>query len=330
MPTPPNRSTTQMPKSFALTGATGFVGAAITDHLISKGHHVIVFARTPSKLHRPQDVEIVEGDLDNEACLARLSAKANILIHCAGLTHVRKDEEFFRVNVAGAEKLAKVFAYSARNSAERKRFVHISSLAARQPNVSPYAASKYQSEDVVSKAIEHEDMDWVTLRAPAMFGPRDVATLPFFKSVKRGFAPLPGGKNTQRASILYVNDFAQAVFTASTQAPPNALYEVGDQKTDGHTWSEITDACAESLGVKPHKLRIPRAVLIAWAAPSSFILRAMGRAPMVTPAKIAEFFYPDWAARDNLLQSHTSWTPETPLHEGFVKTSKWYQEQGLL
>ncbi len=319
------------PKTIALTGATGFVGAAITDMLLSHGHQVIALARTPSKLHRPNEVSIIKGELSDPTALKSLSEPADIMVHCAGLTHALRNQDFTTINVEGASLTARIFAETHHQNTAKK-FLHISSLAARQPHISAYAGSKYASEKAVETAIDTSTtgIEWITLRAPAMYGPRDEATLPFFKSVKRGIAPIPGGRGSRRASILYVEDFARAVYTAMTQAPSNRLYEVGDNNPDGHSWAQIADACSNALGVKSRKLALPKPFLSAWASSSSTVIRALGRPPMVTRDKIEEFFHPDWAARDNLLSDHTSWRPQISLASGFSKTVIWYQEEGLL
>lgn len=303
----------------ALTGGTGFVGAVIIDHLLEKGIAVRVLARDRGRLKRAGAVDTVEGSLENGSTLDLLAKGASVVIHCAGLTHARRDADFAAVNAEGARRAA----LAAR--AAGAKFIHISSLAARAPHLSAYAASKHASE----VAIAEVGGDWLALRAPAMFGPGDAATLPYFRMVKHGFAPEPAASPSPRASILYVEDFAEAVLSAFT-AQGGRVYEVGDDRPDGHSWREIGAACAAALGAQPKRLRLPHWALRAYAGPASMVARLLGGAPMMTPGKVREFFHPDWAARENLLSDATDWRPETTLQEGFAKTAFWYQENGLL
>ncbi len=323
----------QQSMSIGLTGATGFVGAALADLLLEQGHHLSVLVRNPARLHRREGVRVVEGDLSDPQVLQNFVQGQDHIIHCAGLTHARRNEEFYEVNVDGARQLAEVFADQCGDANDgtdgENKFIHISSLAARQPEISTYARSKFQSEQAIIDGLSGRAKH-IILRAPAMFGPRDTATLPFFKAVKNGLAPVPASKSPTRASILFVDDFARAVLTALYHAPADKLYEVGDNQPDGHSWDEIAYACATAQKVKARTLSLPHSVLWAYAASTSALIRATGRSPMVTPEKIAEFFHPDWAARENLLKDATDWHPKIPLKEGFARTALWYQQQGLL
>ena len=307
-----------MTKTVALTGGTGFLGAAIIEALRTRGDRVRALARNPGKL-TGAGVDIVEGDLDNTSALGALADGADLFIHCAGLTHARRDVEFDAVNVEGAARAAEAAA------AAGARLIHISSMAARNPACSAYAASKLASETAVARA----GGDHVSLRAPAIYGPGDSATLPYFKLVKAGLAPEPGADPAPRASILYVGDVAAAVIAAGN-APAGGVYEIGDERADGHSWEEIGAALGAAFGKAPRRIRAPRWILGPYAAIAAGAVRLAGGAPMVTPGKIAEFFHPDWVARDNLLSDATSWRPATPLKEGFAKTVRWYQENGLL
>lgn len=311
-----------MTRTVALTGATGFLGAALARALLGRGDTVRALARDPRGLPRSAAIVPVAGSLEDEAALAELAAGADLFIHCAGLTHARRDEDFFAVNAKGAYRAAK--AASTRSG----KFVHISSLAARRPSVSPYAASKRESEEAVARGAGSNP--FVSLRAPAIYGPGDKATLPYFRLVKSGLAPEPAGAPPPRASILYVEDVVRAILAAADEAAPGAAYEIGDDAPEGHSWREIGEALGAALGVRPRPLPAPVWLLTAYAAAASGLSRMAGRAPMVTPGKIREFFHPDWVARDNLLSAATTWRARTPLKEGFAKTVRWYQENGLL
>jgi len=319
------------PSIVALTGGTGFLGANLIDHLIHEGFHIRALARKPST-RKPVDsvkenqLTIIEGSLHDQKALNTLITGADFIIHCAGLTHARRRLDFFTVNVDGTKNLAK--AVCNHSSTAKPRFIHISSLAASQPHLSAYAMSKSDSEGVITRTLPSSD--WTILRAPALFGPRDQATLPFFKAVKRGFAPIPAGKSPCHASILHVDDFCRAIINTMTDAPPSQIYEVNDSKEGGHSWQEIAAACAAAQNIKAKVIKLPKPVLWSWASLSSAVIKSTGKAPMVTPDKVSEFFHPDWAAKTNLLSQHTNWTPQISLEEGFSQTAQWYRKNKLL
>jgi nucleoside-diphosphate-sugar epimerase len=303
----------------AVTGGTGFVGAALIELLLNEGWEVAALARDPSRLPYADKVRVIAGALEDDAALADLAQGADALFHLAGLTHARTRDDYERVNVTGAAMMAKAA------KAAGAKLIHTSSMSARRPDVSPYAKSKFDSE----AAVAREGGNWRALRLPAIYGPRDMVTLPFFKLVNSGFALAPKTAPPARASILYVGDAAAALLAAIT-APAGAVYEVGDEQPDGHAWGEIGAALGEALGRKPRAIAVPRPVIALYHGAVQAAERALGRTPSVREGQINEFFHPDWVARDNLLSSACEWRPKITLKEGFAKTACWYQEHGLL
>lgn len=303
----------------AVTGGAGFVGAALIDLLLREGWDVAALARDPARLPSAGEVRVIKGALEDQASLTTLAKDADVFFHLAGLTHARRRNDYESVNVAGAEAAAR----AAKNAGAK--LIHASSMSARRPEVSPYAKSKFDSE----RAIAKPGGDWLALRLPAIYGPRDMATLPFFKLVKSGLALTPKTEPPARASILYVDDAAGALLAAAN-ALSGAVYEVGDERPDGHAWSEIGETLGDILGAKPRQIAVPRPLIAAYHGAVRTVEGALGRAPSVREGQINEFFHPDWVARDNLLSAACGWRPETPLKEGFAKTACWYQEHGLL
>lgn len=304
----------------AVTGGSGFVGSALINKLLAENWAVAALARAPKRL-RHTDVSIIEGDLDDNVALRNLAAGRDVFFHLAGVTHARRDPDYRRVNVDGAARAAQIAADAG------AKFVHISSLTARRPEVSPYARSKFDSENAVASAAAGNP--WLTLRLPAIYGPGDMVTLPYFKLVKSGFALEPGTQPAARASILFVEDAAAAII-AAVNAPAGAVYEVGDDCPEGHEWREIGAALGRALGKKPRRIRVPRPLIGAYHAIIRAGERAANRAPSMRSGQINEFFHPDWVARDNLLSDACGWRAATPLQQGFAKTAHWYQENDLL
>ncbi|MEO1014636.1 MAG: SDR family NAD(P)-dependent oxidoreductase [Pseudomonadota bacterium] len=321
----------------AVTGGTGFLGGALIDLLLREGVSVAALARTPAKLDRFSGrIDVVQGDLADEDALRRLADDADAFVHAAALTHALTKRDFDAANVEGAANAARA-AFGA-----RARFIFISSIAARRPDLSDYAASKAGGEAAVTtiagahekrfgaEITEVSPAQWVILRAPALYGPYDEATLPYFKMAKIGLAPEPAATPAPRASILFVEDMARAILTAAREAPDGVIYDVGDTEPQGHSWAEIGRALGAAFDKRPLRIPAPRPILTAQAAIAEVIARVRGRATIVTRGKIREFFHPDWVAGEPALGGATSWRATTPLAEGFAKTLKWYQERGLI
>lgn len=312
-----------MTSAVAVTGGTGLVGGAVIDKLLKGGHAVRALARNPKGLARWEGcLDIVTGDLEDEAALAALCRGQAGLIHCAGVTHARQDAEYRAVNLDGARRAAE----AAR--AAGARIVHISSMSARRPEVSPYARSKFESETAVIAARGADGA--VVLRLPAIYGPGDMATLPYFKLIKAGLAAEPATKVEARASLLHVEDAAAAILAALESAPGGTVYEVGDDRAEGRSWAEIGASLSGALGVKTRRIRAPRPLLEVWHGAARLGAAVTGAKPDVRAGQLNEFFHPDWVARDNLLSGAVAWRAHIPLEEGFAKTARWYQEKGLL
>ncbi|MEL7491767.1 MAG: NAD-dependent epimerase/dehydratase family protein [Pseudomonadota bacterium] len=308
-----------MNKKIALTGGTGFVGAALINAFLDGGAEIKALARTPSKLSDWKDrVSIVEGDINNPDALGQLAQGCDIFIHCAGVTHVRDDDDFHAINVDGAKEAARAAANAG------AKMVHLSSMSAREPSLSPYAASKRASEAAVAEA------NAISLRLPAIYGLRDTATLPYFKLVKAGLAPEPATQSPARASILFVEDAAAAVARAADAALTPGVYEVADDRPQGYSWTEIGETLGAVMGKKPRKIRAPRPILSGYHAVARRAALLMGKTPDVRTGQIREFFHTDWVARDPLFNDAASWAPAHSLKEGFAKTVQWYQEHGYL
>ncbi|MEX0646022.1 MAG: NAD(P)-dependent oxidoreductase [Parvularculaceae bacterium] len=311
-----------MTRTIAVTGGTGFVGAAVIEALLARGDRVKALARSPEKLPSTEQIIPVGGSLESEEALARLAAGADAFIHCAGLVRARRDADFFAANVEGARRAA---AASARSGAH---FLHVSSMSARRPELSPYAASKRRGEEAVAEVSGGDR--WITLRVPAVYGPGDQMTLPYFKLVRSGVALEPASTPAPRASILYVGDVAAAILAALDSELAGAVYDVGDDRAEGYSWREIGETLGEVFNVRPRRMRLPRAVVSGYHGVARGVALAMGRVPEIRRGQANEFFHPDWVARDNLLNGAAGWLPATPLKEGFAKTVRWYQENGLL
>ena len=146
----------------AITGGTGFVGSHVIDAALAAGHQVQALTRR----EQPQrdGLTWVAGDLASRDALKRLVEGADAVIHVAGTISARTAEGFEAGNVTGT--LAMLAAATAGGL---RRFVHVSSLAAREPRLSLYGASKARAEELVRSS----GLDWAIVRPPAVYGPGD-------------------------------------------------------------------------------------------------------------------------------------------------------------
>jgi nucleoside-diphosphate-sugar epimerase len=312
-----------MPFTVALTGGTGFVGSAIARKLSENGCKLRLLVRRPSAVERfrPTDAVTVHGSLSNRDSLARLLEGADWAVHAAGAIKAVHANEFAQVNRDGAASIAEAAA-----DAGVKAFILISSLAARSPLVSAYAASKRMGEMEVLSRLS----DAVVLRPPVIYGPGDRETLPMFRAARLGYFLIPGPPES-RLSFIHVDDFAAAVLAIiAAKTPPIGVFETDDGMAGGYGWSEIANALAAAAGRAVRQITVPHPLLRLAGLIALTTARVTGKPLMLRPDKINELRHPDWVCRDSRLAEATGWHAHFSLVEGFRDAASWYRMQGLL
>jgi nucleoside-diphosphate-sugar epimerase len=310
----------------ALTGATGFVGRRILALCAEAGVAVRALARRPAALEGEpkENLEVIQGDLLEKPALARLAQGAQAIIHCAGAI-AGTPETLTAANVEGTRRLA-----AAARQAGTPRFVHVSSLAAREPSLSGYALTKRLGEREVIDGCPRES--WVILRPPVIYGPGDPATLPLIEQFTKPTAWLPGSPH-QRFSLLYVDDLARAlIHLARSREPAGQIHELHDGCVNGHAWADIAAAACAADG-RPQRVHyLPRAMLASIAHLSQTWTRLGGRqiGPPLSPGKVRELYHRDWVCRHGLLDEATDWRADVSFDDGFVRTLAWYRQNGWL
>lgn len=313
-----------MSKLVAVTGATGFIGRHLVESLLAAGFEVRALSRRPDSAALPAPVTVVGGTLEDEAGLETLVEGCQAVVHCAGLIKAAKRHDLERVNAAGTALLAKVCG---RQEAP-PRIVFLSSLAAREPQLSGYAASKNRAEQAL--AAQGAALNWIALRPPAVYGPGDRETLQLFRFMKRGFFPVPGIEKA-RISLIYVTDLCDAIVALlSAAVESGSRLEVRDARSGGYGWPEIAQAGERFLGRRVICVSVPRMVMRLIAGIDSRLAGLTGRAATVTPEKVNELYHEDWVCRENLVADFTGWRPKVDLDEGMRLTLGWYLRNGWL
>lgn len=310
----------------ALTGATGFVGRRVLALCGEAGVAVRALARRPEALdgEAMANLEVIQGDLLDDTALARLVEGAAAIIHCAGAI-AGTPETLAAANVEGTRRLA-----AAARQAGTARFVHVSSLAAREPGLSGYALTKRLGEREVIDGLPPER--WVILRPPVVYGPGDPATLPLIEQLTKTTAWLPGSRR-QRFSLLHVDDLARAlIHLARSPAPCGAIHELHDGRGQGHAWADVAASAVAAEGTPARVRYLPRILLGAIAHLSQTWIGLGGRpvGPPLSPGKVRELYHRDWVCRHKLLDEATDWRADVSFEDGFVRTLAWYRRNGWL
>ena len=305
-----------MDYTVALTGATGFIGNRIARRLLANGCKLQALTRTTSNQSRLSgfNVQWIEGALEDFDSLRRLVRGADAVIHCAGAVRGATQAHFDRSNVDGVARLVR----AAVEQQPLPRFLLMSSLAARQPDISPYAFSKRQGEAVLAE--QAGQMPWVVLRPPSVYGPGEKEMMPLLRWMTRGIAIIMGS-GEGRFSLLYADDLAEAIqkllFTHNLS---RMVFEPHDGRPGGYAWKDVVDAVGRLNGRHVHCLRLPVGGLKMVAKLNLFLARLLGYEPLFTPGKLSLLMHPNWVSDDNALTQETGWTPRVSLEEGLRRT----------
>jgi len=219
--------------------------------------------------------------------------------------------DFLPVNADGVARVARL----AREVPTVSRLILMSSLAAREPDLSPYAASKRAGEERLAEVVRDSNLVWTVLRPPAIYGPGDRELFPLFRMMSRGIAPMPGVMGA-RASLLHVHDLAQAV-AKLLDSPAQGTYELHDGHDAGYSWEEIATTVEQVVGRgRGWRLRVPGGVLRSVATANLLAARVFGYKPMLSPGKVNELRHPDWVCDNTELTRATGWQPDISLNDG--------------
>jgi len=303
----------------AVTGATGFIGRTICRLLHDEGWKLRALVRSESRAQALKGCvdEWVPGDLDNRASLQKLILNARAVVHCAGAVRGASQQAFDRVNVDGVRNIVNAIV----SSVNAPRLLSLSSLAAREPCLSFYAASKRKAEQVLEQ--QARALDWIALRPPAVYGPGDIELLPLFRLMAKGIAPVLGNHDA-RFSMIYSQDIARAVQSWLLRDPcVSGVYSLHDGKPGGYCWSDVSAAVSRLCQRPVREFEVPSIMLSVPAWINRRLALWLGYAPMLTPEKLRELTHPDWVCDNEAIQTVLDWRPRVQLEEGLRRTPGW-------
>ncbi|MTD26185.1 NAD-dependent epimerase/dehydratase family protein [Erwinia sorbitola] len=295
-----------MTATVAITGVSGFIGRHIAANLLERGFDVRALTRhvCESSLN---NLTWVYGALEQRDALDELVRGADSVIHCAGQVRGHKEESFINCNVNGSIRLMQ----AAKESERCKRFLYISSLAARHPELSWYAHSKYLAEQQLTALAT--DIKLGIFRPTAVYGPGDRELKPLFSWLLRGLLPRLGEADA-RLSFLHVSDLAAAAsqWILSDQHPFGP-FELCDGIAGGYSWRRLQEIGADIRHGSVRLIDIPLPLLKLFADISWLSNRVVGSEPMLTRNKIRELTHKDWSASNTCLSGQINWFPQISL-----------------
>lgn len=299
----------------ALTGGTGFVGKAFLASALAEGHDVVALTRSPQE---PRGgIEWVSGDLENRAALASLVRGVDAVVHVAGVVNAPDAQGFHIGNVLGT---LNVIEAAAREGVPR--FVHVSSLSAREPALSVYGASKARGETIVKASL----LDWTVVRPPAIYGPHDKDMFELFRAARWGIVPVPA---EGRASLIHVEDLARLLLALlpGGEDVSGQVFEPDDGRPGGWEHRELALAIGWAMGRRPRVLGLSPAALRRAAGVDGFL---RGSAARMTRDRADYLSHPDWTGHPSARVPTHVWEAQVETRTGLRATADWYRAQGWL
>jgi dihydroflavonol-4-reductase len=304
-----------MAEPILVTGATGFVGAAIVRALLARGEAVRVLARPSSDRRNVANlhVEVAEGRLEDPGSLARAMQGCRALIHTAAdyRIWVPDPAAMMKANVEGTRALMR-----AALDQKVERVVYTSSVATLghvpggvadedtpstiADKVGPYKQSKFLAEEVVKSMVTEQGLPAVIVNPSTPVGPGDIKPTPTGRMiVEAASGRMPAYVDTG-LNIVHVDDVAEGHLLALDKGRVGERYILGG---DNLALADILIRIAEITGGRPPLMKLPRWPLfpLAWGAEAW--ARLAGGEPFVTVdglkmAKIHMFFSSAKAERE--------------------------------
>lgn len=322
-----------MKQKVLITGASGFVGFHLIEAALANGLEVYAAVRKSSDIKHlsSYNINYTYPDFSSISNLQKeLEEKQyNYIIHAAGTTKARNQEEYNKVNAAYTVNLAK-----AAEAAGIQKMVFISSLAAIGPlkktsaliseSTAPEPVTSYgKSKLLAEEQLRNINLPIITLRPTAVYGSRDKEIFVILSTFNKGLEPYIG-KGNQQLSFVYVKDLAQAsvnaLFTADTA---NGAYNI----TDGNCYGryEIADITKKILKKKTFKFHLPLAVVKALAAVLEKTYGMFNKAPMLNIEKLNELTAVNWCCDIQKAKANLNFKPVYNLEQGLKEALEWYK-----
>ena len=324
-------------KTALVTGATGFVGGALTQRLAAEGVYVRALARNVQRTDYIRDldhVEIVTGDITDPERLCAVTQGCDLVFHVAAVTNGTMAHQR-RVNIEGTRYTALAAA-----RAGVERFVHVSTLAVYgfrvpaivnedaplSPKRDAYNITKAGAETALQEVAARHDISYSIIRPGMIYGPRSgMWTGVMFRLAKRRPTPWIGdGSGT--VPIIHIDDVVQQMLMQAIHPPAadEAFHSASDPPP---RWREFLNGYAKLSG---HDDWLPIPPIIArLAAPVVEAALILRREPKDVP-DLAAYAQRQVTYSMDKTRRLLAWEPQVDLETGIQSCAPWLRQQGWL
>jgi len=324
-----------------ITGASGFVGAAVARCLIRAGYSVRALVRPTSPRGNVVDlpIEIADGDLRDAPSLQRAMQNVRYVFHVAADYRLwaRDPGEIVRTNVEGTRALMQ-----AALRAGVERIVHTSSVATLKPlpdgqasdethplqaeaAVGAYKYSKVLAERAVEAMVEKQSLPAVIVNPSTPIGPGDIRPTPTGRVIVEAAAGRMPAYIETGLNFVHVDDVAAGQLAALQRGRIGERYILGGQNV---LLRDMLAEIARQVGRAPPKVRLPRRLMFPLAYGAEGLAWVTGREPFLTTtglrlAKDHMFFSSAKAERELAYRAR-------PYAEAIAEAIAWFRAHRYL
>lgn len=308
-----------------VTGANGFIGAALCNDLLSEGFNVVTAQR---QLTKETDLPAMSckftGYIDGNTDWSEALVDVDTVVHLAARVHVMKEsranplEDYQKVNVEGTANLAE---HAARSGV--KRFVYLSSVKVlgeehstaytENSPTSPkgaYSISKLEAENQLKSISINSDLQYVIIRPPLVYGPGVKANFSSLLHLAKLKLPLPLGAIKNRRSFIFLKNLVDCILTCiSHPCAANQTYLVSDD-CDLST-PDLIRLTASALNVPCRLFPLPVSTL-----------RLVGR--LLHKEELMRRLIDNLAVDISKIKTDLSWKPPYSVESGLDAVSRWF------
>ncbi|MBN2355630.1 NAD-dependent epimerase/dehydratase family protein [candidate division KSB1 bacterium] len=322
-----------------VTGASGFTGGYMVDHLLERGYEVRAFVRPSSNIEKLKikPVEIAQGDLITKSTLVKAMQDVDVVFHIGALYRAANLPEriFWDVNVIGTENVMQAALETG-----VRRVIHCSTCgvhghvekppANENAPIEPgdmYQDSKVEAERVAMFFFRDKGLPVTVVRPVGIYGPGDMRMLKLYRMIYNRKFIMFGGGNVYY-HLTYVTDTVEGFRLASEK--PDAVGQTYIIAGDKYfTLNQFTEMVANALNVPRPRLNLPVWPLYVAGYLCEKICVPLRVQPPIFRRRV-DIFNHSRAFDISKAKNELGYQPKVDLEEGIKRTAQWYLANGYL
>lgn len=324
-------------RKILITGANGFLGAALARALATHGDDVRCLVRPQSDASSLQNLPVkrVPGDVTDASSLEPAVEGIHTVFHLAGIRRGTSRDEFMAVNAEGTRLVAQAMV-----KANARRLVLVGSLAATGPSFDGqprkeddafapqewYGESKAEAERIAFSFSP--SLEVTCCRPSRILGPDDKENLVFFRLVKKGIVLKLLGPRRE-LSFVDVDDVVKQLMLQATasEAIGESFFCASREKA---TLEELMRMVADILHLKTRTVPVPESVLRALGTGADITSRLLGRKLPLNRKLVRQLLAPGWTCDTTKARDVLGFEARITLLDSVKRSCESYRKAGWI